>query len=719
MQDAPGLAPASWSAAALRRFLTALRCFGARILGRRPPEKSARGLAHSRTLSRLRIYSSTNPYCTSFVGRYVAVFALLLAVSPIAHSAVPPVDRLLPDDTLFMVTTPDFTKLLDLAKKMPEFQLWNDPAMRPFREHFMSKFRSELLDPLQRELGVDAASFADLPRGQVTFAVTQNGWHGGAGQEPGAILLVDTRDMSGQLRTNLAALRRKWNQDRKPVRTEMIRGQEFLIVPLTTNEIPKAIRSFLPADGQSDDSANDVDSDTGHPRPKAEMVIGQVDSLLIVANGIKPAQKVMEQLSGGTAPTLAELRAYQADQMTFFRDACVYSWINTKAMFDIAEAKPALPPIQPAEDSGDAPSGMVISPPRVGLLSASGVKAIRTIAFSVNQSAAGSLMQFFVRVPESQRTGIFKMLAIEPKDASPPPFVPANVAKYQRWRIDGQKAWATIERELRDAAPGALNQINYMIDLADQRSRRMDPDFDLRKNLIGNLGDDLIIYELPPAGTAEEDYYQAPSMVLIGSPDAQRFGVAIKGILAIASTEGELPPEREFLGRKIQAATIPSNPTGGPPAPGQMLTRTVYVSASGGYLAIATDQALLEQYLRSSDSRPKALRDTPGLADAAQRVTTPDTGLFGFDSDLANARYRFESSRSDTNAIRGYTYVPLPGVPDMPDTQKSYRQWMDYRLLPEFSRIAKYFNFSVYGGAATTDGFSVKLFTPTPPGLRQ
>ena len=644
--------------------------------------------------------------------------AAVLTAGFAARAVVPPADRLLPDDTLFLVTTPDFSKLLELGKKTPEFQLWNDAAMRPFREHFMSRFRSELLDPLQRELGVDLDGFADLPRGQVTFAITQNGWHGAPGLEPGAILLVDTREMSGQLRTNLAALRRKWNQDRKAVRTEQIRGQEFLIVPLTTNEIPKAIRSFLPADGQSDDSFGDADSDSNHARPKAELVIGQVDSLLIAANGVKPAQKVMEQLSGGTAPPLAELRAYQADQMAFFRDACAYSWINTKAMFDIAAGKPEPPPNQTADDSADAPPGMGMLPRRVGLLSASGLKAIRTIAFSVHESPAGSLMQFFVRVPESQRVGLFKMLAIEPKDASPPPFVPANVAKYQRWRIDGQKAWAAIEKELREVAPGALNQLNYMIDLADQRSRRMDPNFDLRKNLIGNLGDDLINYEMPPSGTTEEDYFQAPSMVLIGSPDPERFGVAVKGILAIASTEGELPPEREFLGRKIQAATIPTNPTGGPPAPGQTLTRTVYVSASGGYLAIATDQALLEQYLRSSESRPKALRDTPGLADAAQRVTSPDTGLFGFDSDLANARYRFESLRNDTNSMRGFTYVPLPGVPDMPDTQKSYRQWMDYRLLPEFSRIAKYFNFSVYGGAATTDGFTVKVFTPTPPGLR-
>lgn len=648
----------------------------------------------------------------------VRIVAVLVAALSVARSAVPPVERLLPEDTLFLVTTPDFTKLLDLAKKTPELQLWNDPAMKPFRDHFMEKFHSELLDPLQRELGVDLDSFATLPRGQVTFAVTQNGSRGAANPQPGVLLLVDTRDMSGQLRTNLATLRRKWSQAGKEVRTEQIRGQEFLIVPLTTNQIPRTIRAFLPPDAPIDNSGDDDAAGTG-PHPKAELVIGQVDSLLIAANGVKPVQKVMQQLSGGSAPALSELRAYQADQLAFFRDACLYSWVNTKAMFDIALAQPAPPVAQPMDDSDDGPPMVDISPRRAEILRASGLAGVRTMAFSVSESHDGSLLQFFIGEPESQRAGIFKILAAEPKETSPPPFVPANVVKYQRWRVDGQKAWETFQKDLREVAPGLLNQVDMLIDYADQRSRRIDPNFDLRKNLIENVGDDLIIYGMAPPGTSAEDYYLAPSMVLIGSPEPQRFAAAIEGVLAIASTEGEPPPERDFLGRKIQAVTIPSVPTGGPPAPGQPLTRTVYVSESGGYVAISTDETLLEQYLRSSDSRPKALRDTPGFAEAAQRVTNPDTGLFGFDNDMANARYMFESMRNDTNAMRGYTYVPLPGVPDMPDTQKTIHQWMDYRLLPEFSRIAKYFGFSVYGGAATTDGFTVKLFTPTPPGLRQ
>ena len=50
---------------------------------------------------------------------------------------------------------------------------------------------------------------------------------------------------------------------------------------------------------------------------------------------------------------------------------------------------------------------------------------------------------------------------------------------------------------------------------------------------------------------------------------------------------------------------------------------------------------------------------------------------------------------------------------------KSYRDWVTYKLLPPFDRVAKYFNFSVYGGAATVDGLTLKMFTPTPPELKK
>ena len=52
------------------------------------------------------------------------------------HGAIPSPEKILPEDTLFLVTAPDFSKLREIYKASPQSQLWNDPAMRPFKEKF-------------------------------------------------------------------------------------------------------------------------------------------------------------------------------------------------------------------------------------------------------------------------------------------------------------------------------------------------------------------------------------------------------------------------------------------------------------------------------------------------------------------------------------------------------------------------------------------------------
>jgi hypothetical protein len=44
--------------------------------------------------------------------------------------------------------------------------------------------------------------------------------------------------------------------------------------------------------------------------------------------------------------------------------------------------------------------------------------------------------------------------------------------------------------------------------------------------------------------------------------------------------------------------------------------------------------------------------------------------------------------------------------------------WLDFSLLPEYDKIARYFHFTVSGLSATTEGINYRIFSPTPPGLR-
>src|SRR5258707_9163744 len=118
--------------------------------------------------------------------------------------------------------------------------------MKPFKEQFISRWKEEFLAPLERELNTSLDTYGSLPQGQLTFALIQNGSPPDPAQPLGWLLLLDTKNKSAQLKTNLAALREKWVDAGKSIKTEKIHGLDFSVLPMATNDVPKTLRKFFP-----------------------------------------------------------------------------------------------------------------------------------------------------------------------------------------------------------------------------------------------------------------------------------------------------------------------------------------------------------------------------------------------------------------------------------------------------------------------------------------
>jgi hypothetical protein len=654
--------------------------------------------------------------------------AILFTLALTAGAAIPAPEQLLPDDTLILLTAPDFTQLRQLWQKSPKSQLWNDPAMRPLKDKFLARWRTEVIQPLERDLNLSLDTYATLLQGQLTFAVTKNAWQGSDDQPLGFLLLLDARDKTDLLKTNLADLRKKWVGSGKTLRTEKIRNVEFSFFSVTTNDIPKTLSKFLwrppvfpqvsaapeykqapvPPSGRSDML---LDMLTVLLTASKELVIGQVGSSLVVGNSLKGVEKLVIRLTGGAVPVLGDVAAYQASQQTLFRDVPFYGWINVQAFADTLAHKPtATMETDPADPFEPVKADKIIN--------STGLGSCRTLAFNLQGSGDGSLFQLFLSVPEATRQGIFQILAGAAKDASPPPFVPADTAQFFRWRLDGPKAWATIEKMLNDLSPQALNAVNLVIDTAGARAKLTDPGFDLKQTLLANLGDDIVTYEKAPRGSSPVELESPPYLFLLGSPNPEQLAVALKRLFVIFP-QGDTPVEREFLGRKIFSVPVPPLPflMNGPARP--MSARTLSCAASGGYVAMSTDTALLEEYLRSSESPAKPLREKPGLLEAAQKVGGMGTGLFSYENETTTMRAAFDAVKNDPGAsTNGIGPSVFPGLPGIGGPEKNLQEWMDFSLLPAFDRVAQYFYFSVYAGSANVDGLTFKVFAPTPPALR-
>ena len=644
--------------------------------------------------------------------RPIRALLLLPALLQPVFGAIPAPEKLLPDDTVLMVTSPDFAKLRTGWEKLPQTRFWSDPAMKPFRDNFVSKWKERLVQPLERELDIKFDDYKDLLQGQITLALTRDGMDG-TSEPAGVLLLIDTKDQSSRLKKNLSTLKKKWVDSGKAVKTTKIREYEFTAVPVSSNDVPKTLRQFFPKSSEIQELGDDKAS---KPADDADqLIIGQVDSLLIISSTTKAAEKIVARVSGGSAPPLAEVAAYQADHAAFFRESPLYGWVNIKVILDTLSAR-----LAERKENPDAPNPFEMKPEKI--FSALGLTSLKTLAFSYQASNEGALLQAFIGVPESTRRGIFRILAGEPREPRPPAFVPADAVKFQRWRLDGQKAWETIQKIVADISPQWVNGLNFVLDTANTAAKDKDPAFDIKKNILGNIGDDIITYEKAPTGSSLAKLQSAPSIVLLASPNAELFATSLKSILSFAAQQsGATPETREFLGRKIYTVSLKSvmSPLGAPAGgtgPGNLS-----YAASGGYVAFSASPALLEEYLRSSEGQSKSLKETPGLTEAAQKVISPNSSWFGYENQVETSRVLFEALKKS-----GATSAPstnpaanlLPSGLNVPSTLQNFKDLMDFSLLPSFDTIAKYFHFSVYGGEATADGLRYKMFTPVPPGLK-
>jgi hypothetical protein len=658
---------------------------------------------------------------------WVAVLGLTLPI----HAAVPPVEKLLPDDTLVVLTTPDWPRLSGVYCNSAYGRFWNDPAMKPLKDRFISKWNEELLKPLERELGVSFESYASLARGQITLALTRNEWQGTATHPPGFLLLLDTKDKSSLLKTNLAAFRKHWMDAAKPVRSERLRDLEFSVFPVSSNNMPKALRKIfpqpydlLPPAGEpgvqkalppSDVPAGNVDLVLdiflGLMTSGTELVVGQEDSLLIVGNSLKVVEKVVARLTGSALPSLGEVAAYQRDYEAMFREAPFYGWVNIKALIDALRRKPA----EKAE--GEAPDPFDVIPPEK-VIGATGLGGVKTLSLNLQALSEGLRFQLSVGAAEANREGLLKILAGEAKETIPPPFVPTDAVSFQRWRLDGQKAWATLERMLNDASSQSVATINWILDTAAARAKEKDPAFDLKKTLVGNLGDDIITYEKPATGESPAELRSPPSILLLGSPDPGQLAAALKALFVIFP-QGDTITEREFLGRKILSVPMPPVSLFGAAMAKPEAGLSLNFAASGSYVGLSSDPAVLEEYLRSAESPPRPLRERAGLAEAAERAGGAGTYLLGYVNQADRMRAALEAMKKDPGTAANANVLGLfPGVPGLSGAERHFKGWTDYSLAPPFDRVAQYFYFTVYAASATTEGLALKFFAPTPPALR-
>jgi hypothetical protein len=615
--------------------------------------------------------------------------AILFLATPLLHAAIPPTENLLPSDTLAFFTVPNCAAARAAATSSPGWMFWGDPAMKPFHDKLVAKWNNQFIAPLERDLGVKVADFMNLPQGQFTLAVTVNGSNGHDDIPPGFLLLLDTKGKSDSLKTNLAVLVKQWTDAGRALRTEKIHGLAFTVVPLSSNDFAGILPKKTPV--------SELGKEPPKPEKPGEIYFTQFETLLVAGNSPTVVEPVAAHLTGGSIPAIADNAVFAADKLSQFRENPeYYAWFNGKGFFDlIAQA--------PADNGGeDSPSPLAnLSPAKA--FGALGLTGMKSASFVLRETREGSTMTIHVTAPEADRAGLLKILALPPKDASVPPFVPADVVKFSRIRLDGKQTWAELQKMIANFSPNGQASLNAVINIANSLGQQKNPGFDIRHDLFGNLNDDIISYQKPVAGNSLAELANPPTLYLVAVANPDAIINAIKTIASLSNPQDSTTTPREFLGRKIHNIALKPDQTsaGGAPQP-----RSLYISSSGGYLALSMNEAVLEEFLRNADGQNKPLRENAGLQSAMQQLGGAGGGLFGYENQRETMRMTFKALQNTIAADTTLKMFP-PAV----------REWLDFSLLPDYDTVSKYFYISTFTGNTTAAGVTFKVFAPRPPTL--
>lgn len=576
------------------------------------------------------------------------------------------VAALLPTNCCAVVSVRPTTELRPLLNAST-FAVFRAPALEPLKASVLQRWTNSIGQDVVQVLGL--GSLLTNVTGTVTFAlmpVSQSETN----RSLSWALIVDSGSNSNAATSWLAGRREIW-RTAGLLATQQISGIEFSSVALTN----QGVRSdkawhWLTTAG----------ADPAAERPR--ILVGQRGSLLLfspssnVLSGVGPAQ--------GTNPfTAVEQSA---------ADSAAWGWCDVRVMERLLSKR-----------GGSAQAGILNS--RLQFLGmAAGIGGADSLRFTLRTNAGGMLLDARLHLSNVNRTNLASVFS-KPSGAGIPSFVSDKAERFQQWHFEGTRLWTSVESTLGRVSGQAMRGLDFLLETAEIAAKTKRPEFNLRTNLLTNIGDELSCWQQPgtnSSGTIER-------IIVIRSPDPEELAYTIKSMLILVSPEAEKPQEREFLNRKVYSIALPSaNLAGLFTIPQNTTLQYAYTTQ---YVAIATGPSILENFLLRAGSATPGLSERAGLTNSLSALSV-HPALLCYQNDKAVLKRAWNDVRSDPARLLG-VFIPEPAMAFiLPLLPQEGLDSIKPDLIPAFSEVEDCFSYHVNGIAVAEEELCMQTFMP-------
>jgi hypothetical protein len=578
----------------------------------------------------------------------LALTVFSLAAAP-SFAAAPP-ENVHPNNTLVFIKVNNAAGLRDAFSHSQIGQLWNDPALKPWRESMLEKL-DDSSKALKERVGVTIRELVELPQGTLTFALVAN-------DDPKipviGVLTADAGKNSDALEEVLNKATKHGEDAGSKVQAEDFKGLKLHILH----------------------SPQEKGNDGANP----PLVWVRNKNQFRITSDVDTAKDFIENADGRNE-SLATSESFTQVQKKFGPDAQLIWYIDVNRLVKLL-----------GQAAGNAQKNPAAGQQIEGMLQVLGINGLKALAGSVvlNTGNFDSLTKTVVLMPAPLQ-GVLKMFRTPNAGLRPEPWVPATVASYSTISWDLDAAFAALNEILNMVNPGILNVWEQQL-VGPNGGEPLS----FQKDVFGPLGNRLTLvtdYKKP----IKEDSQRA--LLAVALSDSKAFERTLKKVIAMIGAE---PKKREFQGTTIYDFELPN--LAPPNGENNVLRGPMSLTIAKDTLFLSSEPTLLEQVLRGGGS---TLADSPGFQEVVKEMPDQVSTLrYARPEEQARISYDMVKNGGFTKALRNARPAAGADFNKLADLIEK-----DKDKLPDFEVFAKYLSSGGGYSVADDDGLTFTSFT--------
>lgn len=611
----------------------------------------------------------------------IVIFFLVCHFVNLHAKVLPSTAKLLPPETVFLAEINNFQQLKQQFEKTNLYRLYKDPAMVEFVKDFKEKLQKKFD---QKDSGiVKAITDGDLlPQGRVAVAFVLKDTTKRIGQPP-YLLIGQWGQNVGRIREEIEKTAQKAVEDGAHRKSETYRGVN--IVTIIEEQAQADAGSSAPsgADGN-------MPAKSAQPIP-AKTHYCFIDDCLICSADIDSLKFVVAHLQGATSPTLASQSDYNAVLAATgpYHDTTFY--VNIKQIIKTIVNS----------DSSDTMQKNVAN---LGFENVNSASCSIAVGRYPNNDYAG---KGFLKINGAKK-GICKMLEPESLIVKAPRFIRPSVCSVMFFHLDIKKVYTELAGILSGFSP-QVAAIMYMPIVPPGPSG--EPGLQLKPDIIDHLGSEIVVTQSvnKPFSASSAPIEYLFSLAVNNRPALEK---SLNTLHSRMIAPNNPDSRRELLGHTIYSIQLGNLPFFGmQPRPMQEVGASsapqmpkLAFTITNTHLIFATESAV-EQAIRkiSSSESPSGLF-TNWFTKAKSGI--PAAGMASFENVSASSEVLWWMMKQKGNS--GVPRTAVSANPSLIYSQMGFGLF-DFKLLPDFETVRKYFGLSTSYMVSRDDGFFLEF----------